>query len=356
MRSQDGFSLVESLVATALMLTVSGAALALMLPGMAGSPVQAEAADMQQRLRVATDVLHRDLRMAGAGFSADTTAGPLIRFFAPIVPRRVGRQTPDVHTAVRNDVIAIMYGSESLWQTTAAMPLASGPSSLRVDARPACPAGRPVCGYTSGLDLLVFDRSGIFDRFTVTSIAGDDAFLRAHRTDATSSYGAGAFVMPAETHVYWFDQQAHQLRHYDGDLTDVPVVDHVVGVRFEYFGEPNPPSQPRPPAGVANCLYDAAGVRRPMPTLMAEGGSLAALPAAMLADGPWCGEGFNRFDADLLRIRKVRVMLRVQASSPSFRATGPAYAIPGTATSALRTLPDLAMTFDVTPRNFSGVR
>ena len=162
--------------------------------------------------------------------------------------------------------------------------------------------------------------------------------------------------MPAETHVYWFDQAAHQLRHYDGDLTDVPVVDNVVGVRFDYFGDPTPPSQPRPPAGVANCLYDAAGTRLPMPTLVPEGGSLAALPAAMLADGPWCGEGLNRFDADLLRVRQVRVMLRVQASASSFRAAGPAFSVPGTATSALRTLPDLAITFDVTPRNFSGVR
>ena len=190
MKSQDGFSLVESLVATALMLTVSGAAVALMLPGMASSPVQSEAADMQQRLRVATDVLQRDLRMAGAGFSADPTAGPLIRFFAPVVPRRIGRQAPDAHTAARTDVIGIVYGSESLWQTTAAMPLASGPGSLRVDARPACPAGRPVCGYTSGLDLLVFDRTGLFDRFTVTSIAAAPAASTHSITTATTrSFG-----------------------------------------------------------------------------------------------------------------------------------------------------------------------
>ena len=356
MKAQGGFSLVESLVATALMLTVSGAAFAIMVPGLTGSSVQAEAADMQQRLRVASDVLQRDLRMAGAGYNADASAGSLIRFFAPVLPRRVGRQAPDAHTVGREDAVAIVYGTESFWHTTAAAPLTAGPGSLRVDARPSCPDGRPVCGYTSGLDLLVFDRSGLFDRFTVTSVVGDDALLRAHRPDGSSSYPAGAFVMPAETHVYWFDAAARQLRHYDGDATDVPVVDNVVAVRFEYFGDPNPPSFPRPPAGVANCLYDAAGTPLPLPTLVPDGSSLAALPLASLADGPWCGEGLNRFDADLLRVRKVRVSLRIQAAHASLRGTGTAYAVPGTSTSAQRTLPDLAVTFDVTPRNLSGVR
>ena len=75
MRSQAGFSLVESLVATALMLTVSGAAFALMMPGVTGSSVQADGADMQQRLRVAGAGLQRALRRAGAGSGADAGAG-----------------------------------------------------------------------------------------------------------------------------------------------------------------------------------------------------------------------------------------------------------------------------------------
>jgi type II secretory pathway pseudopilin PulG len=356
MKSQAGFSLVESLVATALMLTMAGAAFAIMVPGLTGSSVQAEAADMQQRARVAGDALQRDLRMAGAGYTADADAGSLIRFFAPVLPRRVGRLAPDAYTVARADAIAIVHGAESLWHTTVSTPLAAGPGSLRVDARPSCPGARPVCGYTSGLDLLVFDGAGRFDRFTVTSVAGDEANLRAHRSDLSSAYPAGAFVMPAETHVYWFDASARQLRHYDGDATDVPVVDNVVAVRFEYFGDPNPPSLPKPPAGVANCLYDAAGARLPLPTLVPDGQSLAALPLGSLGDGPWCGEGLNRFDADLLRVRQVRVTLRVQASQASLRGAGPAYAVPGTSTSAQRALPDLAVTFDVTPRNLSGVR
>jgi hypothetical protein len=347
---------VESLVATALMLTVAGAAFALVGPGLTGSHVQPEAADVQQRLRVATEALQRDLRLAGAGFGADKDAGSLGRFFASVLPRRIGRQGADSYTTVRDDAISIIYAADSLWQTTAPDGLTAGPGALRVDARPNCPSGRPVCGYRPGLELLVFDRSAMFDRFTVSSIAGDEAQLRPLRSDGSSAYAPGAFVAPAETHIYWFDPAALQLRHFDGDQTDVAVVDNVVGMRFEYFGDPAPPVSPRPPAGVANCLYDAGGALLPMPVLPANGGSLASLPAGLLADGPWCGEGEHRFDADLLRVRQVRVTVRVQAAHAAFRGTGPEYAVAGTARSALKSLADLAVTFDVSPRNLSGVR
>jgi hypothetical protein len=71
---------------------------------------------------------------------------------------------------------------------------------------------------------------------------------------------------------------------------------------------------PKPDAGEANCLYDAAG--QPLPglvTLAATDGALAALPLTRFQDGPWCGEGDTRFDADLLRIRRVRVTIGVAA-------------------------------------------
>jgi hypothetical protein len=70
-------------------------------------------------------------------------------------------------------------------------------------------------------------------------------------------------------------------------------------------------------------------------------------------DGPWCGVGEGRFDADLLRVRAVRVMLRVQAAVPAFRARAPAFFEPGTSRSGQRFLPDLSATFKVWPRNMS---
>ena len=49
------------------------------------------------------------------------------------------------------------------------------------------------------------------------------------------------------------------LHRYDGDSSDVPAIDDVVAMEVRYYGGTQPPLWPRPPAGEANCLYDAAG-------------------------------------------------------------------------------------------------
>jgi hypothetical protein len=81
--------------------------------------------------------------------------------------------------------------------------------------------------------------------------------------------------------------------------------------------------------------------------------SLVPLPVAMFADGPWCGSGSSQFDADLLRVRTVRVSLRVQAVSAAFRGVGPAFVRPGSSRGGYRMLPDGVFTFDVSPANLA---
>lgn len=61
-----------------------------------------------------------------------------------------------------------------------------------------------------------------------------------------------------------------------------------------------------------------------------------------------------RFDADLLRVREVRVTVRLQALSRSLR--GPAsllFAKGGTARTTETLVPDQQVQFDVTPRNLN---
>jgi hypothetical protein len=202
--------------------------------------------------------------------------------------------------------------------------------------------------------VVVFDDGGRFDFFKVTDVQGGSAVLSSLQQNAPSVYAAGAVVARAETHTYYLDAARRQMRHYDGDATDVPVVDNVVDLRFEYFGDPIPPVRPKPPLGQANCLYDAAG--NPvggMSVLVAQGGSLAPLPLSMLNDGPWCGAGDNQYDADLLRVARVRVTVRVQASQTAMRASGADYLVSGTGTQALGALRDYTLQFDVSPRNMN---
>jgi prepilin-type N-terminal cleavage/methylation domain-containing protein len=351
-RVQSGFTLVEMLVAMMLMLVVVGAVVALVVPAEGLAQEQPDAVDMQQRARVGADMLTRDLVMAGAGLDSGPAVGPLVNYLPPIVPRRMGLQNADASTAVRTDALTVYYVPATPIQTSVSALLTPPVLELEVSAPAGCPVGLPVCGVVAGTELLVFDTAGHFDTFGATQVSATSAQLQHRATDVSWTYPVGSSVAQVATHVYYFDAINAQLRHYDGVSTDVPVIDNVTGLSFTYFGDPRPPTQPKPPLGVDNCLYDAAGNPKPMPVL-AQNTSLVALPASMLSDGPWCGSGSSAFDADLLRVRTVRVTLRVQAASTSLRATGSAYALPGLSLGAERQLPDYVVTFEIAPRNLS---
>jgi hypothetical protein len=348
----DGFSLVELIVSTALTLVVLGAVVGFVNPAATSSQAQPEAIDMQQRIRSAADALVRDLHVAGAGLDAGPMSGPLVHYFPPIQPRRMGAVSFDLPEVARADAISITYVPATHAQSELLTPLALATMSLRDS--PGCPPGLPLCGFLPGMGVLVFDTREQYARFTLTDVVGAEGHLRRRDAAPGQVFPVGAHVAEVETRTYYFDAAARQLRVDDNDLSDSPVIDDVVSFAVAYFGETAPPMLPRPPAGEANCLYDAAGARLPgMIVLPPADGALAALPLSMLTDGPWCGAGPTRFDADLLRVRRLRILLRVQAAQASLRGAGPDVVVGGTSRSAWRHLPDLVVSFDVAPRNLN---
>jgi prepilin-type N-terminal cleavage/methylation domain-containing protein len=352
--SDNGFTLIESLVALSLVVLTTGAVFSLVNPGTTSSRTQPEAVDMQQRARVASDLLFRDLFMAGAGTYTGPAGGPLTNYFAPIIPRRMGRLSPDAHTVARADAITIAYVPGTSSQTTTRETLPVNAADLAVENLANCPQGQELCGLGVDARVLIHDDRGHFDFFTIAEVRNDAGRIDHRNRWFSHPYDRGAVVSQAESHTYYFDRVSRQLRHYDGYQTDVPVVDNVVGLQFEYFGEPSPPVAPKPAVGVANCLYDEAGSHvGGFAALPATGGSLAPLPLSMLNDGPWCGESHSRFDADLLRVRKVRVTLRVQASQAGFRGTGADFVEGGFNRSGPRNLADYTVQFEVSPRNMN---
>ena len=110
-----------------------------------------------------------------------------------------------------------------------------------------------------------------------------------------------------------------------------------------------------------NCTFaavDGVHVSR-LAALAADSTALVELTPAILTDGPWCPDALslNRFDADLLRVRRVRVSLRVQSALASLRGpAGTLFMRGGTARAGDRFLPDLLVRFDVTPRNMNLAR
>ncbi len=197
-------------------------------------------------------------------------------------------------------------------------------------------------------------------------------------------YDAGAYITQIAMFTYWLkadaSTQLYQLMRYDGDATDSPIVDNVVGLSFEYYGDPAPPQLrpglvpattygPKPPAlgtnnaadswgAGENCAFTITGGAQ-VPRLSWLGGGsdgLVRLTQAQLTDGPWCPDGAapGRYDADLLRIRKVRVTIRVQASDAKFRGgSGSLFTRAGRSRSAQMFLPDQEIKFDVAPRNLN---
>jgi hypothetical protein len=80
------------------------------------------------------------------------------------------------------------------------------------------------------------------------------------------------------------------------------------------------------------------------------------LPPATFVDGPWLPDATSpqRFDANLLQIRKVDIKLRVQSAVRALRGpAGVLFTASGTSRSGRRWLPDAEVRFSVRPRNIN---
>lgn len=214
-----------------------------------------------------------------------------------------------------------------------------------------CPV--PTCGFADGSTAMLIDPEGSYDTFTVTDVGAASLTVRARGAGSGRTHRVGSPVLAIDSSSFFVDPSTFVLHRYDGDASDVPAIDDVVAMEVRYYGATQPPVWPRPPAGEANCLYDAGGSYQSalMPALAGVGG-LVELTDAVLSDGPWCGSGATRFDADLLRVRRIRISVRLQASDPAVRGSDPRQFVnPGSATRETSLVPDVTVTIDVTPRN-----
>lgn len=299
-----GFSLIEMIVALAITLAATAGVFALIVPAQGMFSAQAEASDMQQRMRVVADTLVRDLGGAGAGAHAGAAGGSLLLELAPVLPYRSGVNA-DPPGTFTSDTITILSVPENGTQPVGAA------YSLKSDA--------------GGVSQLMFSD--------------------------------------------------------DRGNPDAPVADHIVGLAFEYYGDPQPPLMRRPltdptgpwttygppPSAAAsapfaageNCVFVNDGAPTPHPRLSALGAAgtaLVRLTPAQLIDGPWCPDesAVNRWDADLLRIRRIAVTVRVEAALAALRGpAGPLFVHGGTSRGGSAWVPDREARFEVTPRNLN---
>jgi prepilin-type N-terminal cleavage/methylation domain-containing protein len=353
-----GFTLLEVLVASAILASAFVVLLRVIADGQRVARAQPEAADLRQRVRVAADMLQRDLLMAGAGTVHGAAAGPLSNYLPAVLPMRTGARRADPELSFFDDRISILYAEEGAVAAPLSIDMATPDVDVPVNSAAAgCPSAG-LCGFESGTRALILDTGDVGSGYDTFSVSGLSAGLVHGPPDPTLSLAyarAGTEVVPIRQRVYYLDAATHRLMLYDGHQTDVALAENVVSLRFEYFGDPWPGSVPRPPSGSGNCVYGAG--TPPIPMLNDYGGPmLVPLGAAQSTDGPVCGLAPNRFDGDLLRIRRVRVTLRAQAADHTVRGSGPDFAIAGLSQGGHGVVPDIEVTFDVTPRNLQASR
>jgi len=394
-RSERGFTLIELLVSLAIMVGITGVIFSLVDPSRGTYDQQPQVSDMQQRLRVGTSFLTNDIIMAGAGApSGGNLLGSLLNYFAPIQPIRVGWLNSDVAAGVlyRDDAITLMYIPWDAPHTTVEDPMPQPSSEIKVFEVKDCDESEtnyPLCRFYEGQAAVIFDETGAWDDMVITEVQTGSVHLQHNKSiegnTFSKRYQSGAQIAQLMMRTYYLDSDTHQLKSYDGYLRDEAVIDNVVDLKFEYFGDPRPPYVtdtstlettygPRPPKlGTTpsgsdtwpwppgeSCVYSidpTSGQHAPRLTDLAPGSTaLVLLDEDMLTDGPFCPEPDvpAHFDADLLRIRKVGIMLRVQVESANLR--GPSAALfknPGTGTNLRTLVPDQEIRFDITPRNFN---
>ncbi len=312
-----GFSLVETLVAAGITLALAGAAIEIARGARASAAAIGDMSEAQQRVRVASDAIQHDLMIAGAG-----SREPLARYLPPIRPSAGLASESD--TTFAPDRITVVAVPRTRAEAEVTAP--SGTSGLVVGNAPACGVS-PACGFESGMQAVVFDRRGPgfgYDVFTVADAAAGWISRTADEGSFSRSYGASADVSEVVQHSYYLDRSnpaSVRLMRGSG-RSAFPLVDGIDDLRFTYFADPDPMSVSAVGASSGTCVYAAGSPPRPLLAVLG-GQSLAELPASALTDGPFCGIAPNRFDADLLRVRRVRVAIRSSSFEVSFDVAPP---------------------------------
>jgi hypothetical protein len=327
-----GVTLVELVIALGVTLVVCALAAVALGDAAAAFVWQPATAELAARARATARVLAADLAAAGAGPRAALPpgadpaapappAGPRLRaWMPPILPRVAALDGADADLSAFDDRLTIVRVADAAPQAA----VHRVGSTLRWVPGPTCPALVDGCGLAVGRPVLALERGPGFRLLEVSDVDADTIQLVSGEAVAR---GGDALVAEADVVTWRFDRLRGELLRGRAGGRPLPIVDHVVRFAVEYWGDP-------PAAG-----------QTPIP-----------LATASLADGPWIGEAPWRVDADLFRVRRVRVHVRLEAEAAEVRGRNPRrFASPGRASSASRDVPDLDLTIDVTPVSLRGL-
>jgi hypothetical protein len=273
LRGALGFSLIELIISTALVLAVMGATFRLINQAYSAFYSEPDAPDATQKARVVVDTITHNLLAAGAD---------LARGIPAAAPSRRGVIDADPPESSFDDRVSVVYAPPRA-ATTVVNGVAEQWNQLLVADQAGCLPGNPLCGFRVDDLAIVGDETGAYDLFRIVRIEPGPPASLLGSASLSKLYGRGAAVTVVLSATFWLDVDqatgSGVVRKYDGDRTDAPLVDNVGGMMFEYFGE--------------------AG----------------RIDLARFSDGPWLPDAVstNRYDADLLGVRRIRATLQLRA-------------------------------------------
>jgi hypothetical protein len=316
-------------------LVARGASLARLAP---------EVADLDQRMRVLDSLLHRVLESAGAGAPSAALTPTFAGRVPGIFPALRGVLSGDAPNAAFPDRVTVLVGEAGGWDVALASSMLSASSPLFLLLGPPCPVGDARCSFRNGDTAVLNDRLGYFDLLRITNATGPVLAYQPSSLTRTYQLADDSRLVRASIRQLRFDGAKGQVRFGDGLGNEAPVMDGVVSVAFAFQGVAEPPKGVTPPLGTPSCLTNADGSPR-LPVLPGAVGGLVGLPLTIFTDGPFCGGGAMVYDADLFRIRRVRVRIGIvdQNALPGQWPWSP----------LARSGPTREVTVDVAPRNLA---
>jgi Tfp pilus assembly protein PilW len=220
-RDARGFSIIELVIAAAIMSACGGAILSLVMAGQRIARVQPEAADQQQRARMAIETLTSELSRAGAGLDRGPRAGPLAAYFIPAETSADGGLT-------------VWYVAAHGGQAAMAAALAPSATDVLIDSGAACPSAQPTCGFTRGSSVIMFDAGGCRDAGRIDDVTASALVLRAAMR--TCAYSTRAAIAEGAVRTYRVDPLTRQLlRRDEATGTTAPVLDNVASMTIEWL-------------------------------------------------------------------------------------------------------------------------
>ena len=214
--SARGFSVVELLIAMAVMTTCMAAMLSLVGTGQSIARVQPEAADQQQRARLTRQAIGDALAGAGAGLDRGPLAGPLGAYFVPVSRSAEGGLT-----------VWSITGASA--QGTLSLPLGASATAADIAPEATCPPGQPACAFSAGTSAIVFDASGCHEVVRIDDVLPSVLVLRP--SVRACAFGAGAAIAAGEVRTYFVDPATKQLLRRDAATgTTLPVTDNVASM------------------------------------------------------------------------------------------------------------------------------